>query len=276
MLNPRSPLACALLVMLLLCPDAFARSLAVGRQTQQANSDSTSERERGMKLYEQGNVAEAVVVLQAFVKRNKNDVRAWHYFGLALGQQGNTKDARKAHEKAAKGAAQLLRQHLTEAKLDLLPSVIDSLKAQLLEAADSADKYLALSEKPSADKVAEWRARAEELRGYLELGDQLRGEQNAGTLFNTETVTTKARILNKPAPQYSEEARQNGTTGTVILVLVLSANGQVRGIVPLLSLPHGLTEEAITVARQIRFIPATKNGKPVSQLIRVEYNFNVY
>jgi len=41
-------------------------------------------------------------------------------------------------------------------------------------------------------------------------------------------------------------------------------------------LKDGLTEAAITAARNIRFFPAEKDGKPVSQWLMLEYNFNLY
>jgi outer membrane biosynthesis protein TonB len=37
-----------------------------------------------------------------------------------------------------------------------------------------------------------------------------------------------------------------------------------------------LTEKAIAAARRIQFSPAMKDGRAVSQYIRVEYNFNIY
>jgi len=42
------------------------------------------------------------------------------------------------------------------------------------------------------------------------------------------------------------------------------------------SLQGGLTEKAIAAARQIRFVPATRNGQPVSMYMQLEYNFNLY
>jgi len=41
-------------------------------------------------------------------------------------------------------------------------------------------------------------------------------------------------------------------------------------------LTDGLTLKAVQAARQIRFIPATVNGQPVSQWVQIEYNFNLY
>jgi hypothetical protein len=36
--------------------------------------------------------------------------------------------------------------------------------------------------------------------------------------------------------------------------------------------PDGLTEMAINVARRIKFIPATKDGRPVSTYLQLEFN----
>ena len=89
-------------------------------------------------------------------------------------------------------------------------------------------------------------------------------------------VTTRARILSKPEPQYTEEARKDGITGTVILRVVLSRTGQVTNIQVIQRLGAGLTEKAIVAARQIRFVAATKNGQPVPMYMQLEYNFNLY
>ena len=95
-------------------------------------------------------------------------------------------------------------------------------------------------------------------------------------VFSPREVTQKARILSKPEPQYTIEARQNNVSGTVVLRAVFGADGVVRNIRPVSSLPYGLTERAIMAARQIRFSPALKDGRPVSQYIQIEYNFNPY
>jgi len=94
-------------------------------------------------------------------------------------------------------------------------------------------------------------------------------------LRNVE-VEQKARLLSKPEPQYSEEARRNQVTGTVTLRVVFSSIGEVVQIHAIQSLPFGLTERAIAAAKQIKFIPATKDGHPVSVYMQLEYNFNLY
>jgi TonB family protein len=106
------------------------------------------------------------------------------------------------------------------------------------------------------------------------------GRGNNGTdysrTFNPKDVNVKARILSRPEPQYTEEARKNQVSGTVVLRAVFSSSGQVTNIRAVSSLPYGLTERAIAAAREIRFSPAMKDGRAVSQYIQIEYNFNLY
>ncbi len=89
-------------------------------------------------------------------------------------------------------------------------------------------------------------------------------------------MTTKARLLSKPEPQYTEEARKNQVTGTVVLKVVFASSGQITNIQTMRGLPYGLTEKAIAAARNIRFEPATKDGHKVSMWMQLEYNFNLY
>ncbi len=102
------------------------------------------------------------------------------------------------------------------------------------------------------------------------------GGTDYGRIFSGKDVTSKARILEKPEPQYTEAARKNQITGTVVIKAIFSSSGQVTNIVAVSKLPDGLTEKAIGAARQIRFIPATKDGHPVSMYMQLEYNFNLY
>ena len=95
-------------------------------------------------------------------------------------------------------------------------------------------------------------------------------------IYKSPEVTTRARVISKPEPQYTEEARKAGIAGTVILSVVFSRTGQVTNIRAVQSLCCGLTEKAIGAARSIRFIPAMRNGQVVSTYMQLEYNFNLY
>lgn len=102
------------------------------------------------------------------------------------------------------------------------------------------------------------------------------GGTDYNKIFSGKDVTSKARILSKPEPQYTEDARKNQVTGTVVLRAVFSSSGQVTQIRAVSGLPYGLTERAIAAARNIKFTPATKDGHNVSMWFQLEYNFNLY
>jgi TonB family protein len=102
------------------------------------------------------------------------------------------------------------------------------------------------------------------------------GGTDYSKIFTTREVSRKAQIISKPEPLYTEEARKNQITGTVTLRMVLNSNGSVTNIVAVSRLPDGLTEKAIAAARQIKFSPAEKDGRKVSQYATIQYNFNIY
>ena len=102
------------------------------------------------------------------------------------------------------------------------------------------------------------------------------GTDEPNKIYSGNDVSSKARIVSKPQPQYTEAARQNQITGKVILRAVFTSGGEVTNITAHSSLPYGLTERAIAAARQIKFVPATRDGQPVSMYIQLEYNFNLY
>lgn len=102
------------------------------------------------------------------------------------------------------------------------------------------------------------------------------GPDGSDRTYTGREVEQRARLLSKPEPQYTEEARTNQISGTVTLRVVFSSVGDVVQIRALRTLPFGLTERAIAAARQIKFIPAVKGGHAVSVHMQLEYNFNLY
>ncbi|PYS21898.1 MAG: hypothetical protein DMF72_15525 [Acidobacteria bacterium] len=95
-------------------------------------------------------------------------------------------------------------------------------------------------------------------------------------VFSGKDVTKKVVVIAKPEPTYTEEARQGQVTGTVVVRCIFSSAGSVGGIKVVSGLEHGLTEQAIFAAKQIKFIPAVKDGRFVSMWMQLEYNFNLY
>jgi TonB family protein len=113
-------------------------------------------------------------------------------------------------------------------------------------------------------------------------GDQPASDGAATTAGSDARIVTgketthKAMVITKPEPTYTDEARKNQITGTVVLRCVFTSSGAVTNIRLMSGLPFGLSERAIAAARQIRFIPAIKDGHFVSMYIQLEYNFNLY
>lgn len=89
------------------------------------------------------------------------------------------------------------------------------------------------------------------------------------------TNSLQPRILVKEKARYTEEARQNGIRGSVILSVVFGADGRIYDIQVVHGLPQGLTETAIEAAKKIKFRPAIRNGAPVNVRMQLGYNFNL-
>ena len=112
-----------------------------------------------------------------------------------------------------------------------------------------------------------------ELRETLWLYSQPVSPPESRTVFGSGEVQKRARLLDAPAAAYPDEARAAKVKGEVRLRLVLADDGTVKNIFPMRSLAHGLTDAAINAAHQIKFTPAIRDGRPVSQFATLSYEF---
>jgi TonB family protein len=78
-----------------------------------------------------------------------------------------------------------------------------------------------------------------------------------------EAPTTPVEILIKPRPNYTEEGRKLKVEGEVRLEVLFTATGEVHVVRILQGLGHGLDEQAVRAAEQIKFKPAQREGKSV-------------
>lgn len=79
----------------------------------------------------------------------------------------------------------------------------------------------------------------------------------------------------KPEPEYSEEARKAKYQGSVMLSIVIMADGSTSNIRVIRTLGLGLDEKAIEAVTKWRFRPSVKDGKPVAVSANVEVNFRL-
>jgi len=98
----------------------------------------------------------------------------------------------------------------------------------------------------------------------------------ADKIYTMAQVTRKAKITDVSYPLYTEDARWNQVSGKVVLEVALMASGEVGEIKVIKGLPYGLTEQCIAAARKMKFEPAIKDGRPVSQYIRSVYSLNLH
>jgi TonB family protein len=108
------------------------------------------------------------------------------------------------------------------------------------------------------------------------LGGLSLASQTQEKIYKPNEVSSKARIIRKVPPQYTEEARRHKVSGTIVVEVVLRASGEVTDIVVIKGLPYGLNDSAVRAAQAIEFEPAIKDDQKVSQYLRMEYGFHVY
>ena len=80
----------------------------------------------------------------------------------------------------------------------------------------------------------------------------------------------------KPEPPYSEEARKAKYQGTVVLMIVVDAKGDVTDCKVVRPLGLGLDEKATEKVRTWKFKPALRNMLPVPVRVIVEVSFRLF
>jgi TonB family protein len=84
------------------------------------------------------------------------------------------------------------------------------------------------------------------------------------------------RCTSCPIPGYSDAARAAKFVGTVVLSIVVTAEGKATSIYVLKGAPFGLTTKAVEAAQDWRFEPSLKDGNPVSVRTQIEITFRLY
>ncbi len=84
-----------------------------------------------------------------------------------------------------------------------------------------------------------------------------------------------AEITAKPVPLYTQEARNLRIQGEVLLEVVLEASGGLRVLRVVRGLGHGLDDNAVKAAQQIRFKPALRDGQPADSTVVLHVIFQL-
>jgi TonB family protein len=97
-----------------------------------------------------------------------------------------------------------------------------------------------------------------------------------GGVYRVGGGVSAPRAIFAPDPEYSDEARKAKYQGTVVLWVVVGADGRPHDIRVQRTLGMGLDEKAIEAVRTWKFTPAMKDSHPVAVQINVEVNFRLY
>gem|GEM_PF-7009647 len=126
------------------------------------------------------------------------------------------------------------------------------------------------------------RDREDDLRqagGTDDLIEAIKANSPAPAIVPKETVVDMGELAGRATklvkPEYTNEARQAGVSGPVVLQLSLDEKGQVTATKTISGLPNGLTENAIAAAKSSIFTPAAINGKPAKGIGTITYNFKI-
>jgi len=146
----------------------------------------------------------------------------------------------------------------------------------LTEAVADLEKYLSLTQKTSDKEY--YSKYLDSLRFFAEYYSRPENQRTGviDTSVNPTNNVTPLTIISKPRAAYTDRARQALVSGTVVVLVGLSEDGTVNHVMVVKSLGYGLDEAAVSAARQIKFEPKKIDGKPVSVVKTIEYNFNIY
>ena len=86
-------------------------------------------------------------------------------------------------------------------------------------------------------------------------------------------ITSPAALITKIKANRTEAARQADFSGIAQIELVIGSDGTVKNAKLRNSLPYGLDEVALKLARESKFRPAMVNNKPVASAILFKVRF---
>jgi TonB family protein len=95
------------------------------------------------------------------------------------------------------------------------------------------------------------------------------------TVYEIGDGVTPPKGIYMPDPEYSEKGRKKKISGTVLVAMVVMADGTVRDVTVTKSLELSLDQQAIAAVKTWRFQPATKDGEPVAVHVHAEVSFRI-
>ncbi|HEV2798896.1 MAG TPA: energy transducer TonB [Pyrinomonadaceae bacterium] len=108
------------------------------------------------------------------------------------------------------------------------------------------------------------------------------GNPESVSVSAEQQETRNAQIIYQPPPM-KVKGKGADFEGSVVLRMIFRVSGRVTDIEVVEVTPKGLPEEvtkewvklSTKAAKKIKFKPALKDGRPMSQHVKIEFNFNL-
>lgn len=84
------------------------------------------------------------------------------------------------------------------------------------------------------------------------------------------------KIIKKSPAPYTDSARRKKIEGTINAMVEFKGDGKVGFVIITKGLQGGLNENVVEAARNVKFEPAIRNGRPVSVVKMMQYKFDTY
>lgn len=103
------------------------------------------------------------------------------------------------------------------------------------------------------------------------------GGGTGGGVYRPGSGVETPRVIREVKPQYTADAMRAKVQGTVLIQAVVLPDGTVGDVEVIRSLDQtfGLDQEAVKAAKQWRFVPGTRFGRPVPVLVTIELTFTL-
>ena len=99
-----------------------------------------------------------------------------------------------------------------------------------------------------------------------------------GVVYFAPETYIPALVVSKPEPRFPVGERERGKniSVNVLMRVVLSADGEARDAFMLKGPPGAFAESCAEAAKRVKFRPAVKEGRQVSQFVTLAYDFRTY
>lgn len=108
----------------------------------------------------------------------------------------------------------------------------------------------------------------------INVADKVHTPQDTPDDYAAMDLDEKPRAVYRPNPRYPTELQGQGIGGTVMLVFMVDAAGQVQNIKTQKSVHPALDRAAVEAVSRWRFKPGTRKGEPVPYRMRIPITFS--